>query len=308
MRPHMATPDDILHEKVMGSSGVGVTGSATLLDQKLETGSDRQHDEESDPRSSILLDVTMLKPAEVESKALLEQWKRKRKETRRTTRSAKQIVQRSREKRKYRVAARSSEDPFLVSLDDNSLGFPPGVTLGITPLSAAEEQRVEHLQSGTQIDISTDSKGHDEQRSPGSLPREMITDEDETGDNIYENSLDRQDPRKSQAQSGATTDISANLMGHMNSQSHSTQASSDGHGRLRSLDAIDKEVFESTQSSQASDHPSHSSTVTKSATDTVGSLTCEKSDKLGLDYDDDDIVGHVVEVDYFSQTVAELEQ
>jgi hypothetical protein len=40
----------------------------------------------------------------------------------------------------------------------------------------------------------------------------------------------------------------------------------------------------------------------------VGSLTCEKSDRLGLDYDDDDIVGHVVEVDYFSQTVAELEQ
>jgi hypothetical protein len=308
MRPHMAAPDDILHEKVMRSSGVGVKGSATLLDQKPETGSDHQHDEESDPWSSIQLDVTILRPAEIESKALFEQWKRKRKETKRTTRSAKQIVQRSREKRKYRVATRSLEDPVLVSLDDNSLRFPPGVTLGITPLPAAEEQRVEHLQFGTQIDISTDSKGHDEQRSPGSLPQEMITDQDETGVNIYENSLDRQDPRKSQAQSGATTDISADLIGHMNSQSYSTQASSDGHGRLQSLDAIDKEVIEPTRSSQASDHPSHSSTVTGSATDTVGSLTCEKSVRLGLEYDDDDIVGHVVEADYFSQTVAELEQ
>jgi hypothetical protein len=304
MRPHMATPDDILHEKVMGSSGVGVTSSATLLDRKPEIGSDHQHDKESDPRSSTQLDVTMLRPAEIESKALFEQWKLKRKETKRTTRSAKQVVQRSREKRKYRVATRSLEDPVLVSLDD----IPPGVTSGITPLSAAEEQRVEHLQFGTQVDISTDSKGHDEQRLPGSLPQEMITDEDETGVNIHENSLDRQDPRKSEAQSGATTDISADLMGHMDSQSHSTQASSDGHGRSQSLDAIDKEVIEPTQSSQASGYASYSSRVIKSATDTVGSVICEESVRLGLEYDDDDIVGHVVEVDYFSQTVAELEQ
>jgi hypothetical protein len=308
MRPHMATPDDILHEKVTGSSGVGVTGSATLLDQKPETGSDHQHDEESDPRSSTQLDVTMLRPAEIESKALFELWKLKRRETKRTTRSAKQIVQRSREKRKYRVATRSLIDPFLVSLDENSLGVTAGVTLGITPLSAAEESRVEHLQFGTQIDISTDSKGHDEQRLPGSLPQEMITDEDETGVNIHEDSLDRQDPRKSQAQSGATTDISADLMGHMNNQSHSTHASSDGHGRSQSLDAIDKEVIEPTQSSQASGYSSHSSTVTRSATDTLGSVICEESVRLGRDYDDDEIVGCPMKVDYFSQTATELEQ
>jgi hypothetical protein len=267
-----------------------------------------QHDEESDPRSSTQLDATMLKPAEVESKALFEQWKRKRKETKRTTRSAKQIVQRSREKRKYRIATRSSEDPFLMSLDDNSLGLPPGVTLRITPLSAAEEHGVKHVQFNTQVDVSTDLKGHDEQKLPGSLPQEMITDEDETGVNIHEDSRDRQDPRKSQAQSGATADISADSMEHMNSQSHSTQASSDGHGRLQSLDAIDKEVIEPTQSSQASGYSSHSSTVTRFATDTVGSVIYEVSVRLGLDYDDDETVGCPAKVDYFSQTATELEQ
>jgi hypothetical protein len=138
MRSHMATPDDILHEKVMGSSGVGVTGSATLLDQKPESGSDYQHDIESDSRSPTQLDITMLEPVEGGSKALCEQWKRKREETKRTTRSAKQIIQRSREKRKHRIATRSLIDPFLVSLDVNSLGVPAGVTLGIKPLSAAE--------------------------------------------------------------------------------------------------------------------------------------------------------------------------
>jgi hypothetical protein len=139
------------------------------------------------------------------------------------------------------------------------------------------------------------------------LPQEMTADEDGTGVNIHENSFDRQDFRKSQAQSGATTDRSADSMEHMNSQSHSTQASSDGLGRLQSLDPIDKEVIEPTQSLQASGYPSHSFISTKSATDTVGSVAYEKSVQPGLDYDDDDIVGHAVKVDYFSQTVAELE-
>jgi hypothetical protein len=308
MRSHMATSDDNLREQIMGSSGIGVTGSPTLLAQKPESGSDHQHIMESDSRSPTQLDITMLEPVEGGSKALCEQWKRKRKETKRTIRSAKQIVQRSREKRKHRIATRSLEGPFLVSLDENSLGLPPGVTLGITPLSAAEEQGVEHVQFGTQVDISTDPKGQDEQRLPGSLPQEMITDEYATGVNIHENSLDRQGSRKPQAQSGVTTDISADLMEYMDSQSHSTQASSDGDGRLQSLDAIDEEVIEPTQSSQASGYSTHSSTGTISTTDTVGSVTCEKSVWLGPDYDDDDIVGYAAEVDYFSQTVAELEQ
>jgi hypothetical protein len=284
-----------------------VPGSPTLLDQNPESESDHQYDMENDPPSSTQLDVMTLGHVESGSKTLFERWKRKRKGTKRTTRSAKRIVQRSREKRKYRIAAGSLKNPFLVSLDENSQGPPPGVTLGITPLSAAEEQGVEHVQFGTHVDVSTDSKGQDEQRLPRSLPQEMITDEDGTGVNIHENSSDRQDFEKSHAQSGATTDRSADSMEHMNSQSRSTQASSDGHGRLQSLDPFDKEVIDPTQSSQASGYPSHSSTVTRSATGTVGSVTCEETVQPGLNYDDDDVVGHAVKADYFSQTVAELE-